>query len=468
MNAELYSWGAAEEVTGSKHFLSVDGRKLMVDCGAFQGRRESTDSKNREWPFDYREIASVLLTHAHYDHCGLLPLLVSRGYKRAIYSTPATRDLANLILLDSAHIQSKDIEFLRKKAKLKGATIDKTPLYSENDVQKCVGRFTPVSYHRPFRPIENMLVTFFDAGHILGSAMALVEVSGQDGQTFHIGFSGDLGRKGLPIIRDPEILPPVDYLVMESTYGNRLHDSMDATMELLADTINRTAGRGGKIVVPSFAIERTQEMIFFIHLLNDQKRIPKIPIYVDSPMAVNATSVFRMHQECFDEETKKAFTDHAANPFGFNELHYITDKEESQKLNDLRTPAMIISSSGMCESGRILHHLAHTIGDSRNTILVVGYMAENTLGRKIVEKWARVPIFDESFSLNAEVKVLNSFSGHADYNEILDYVSRLDANRLKKIFLVHGEKAAQENLKRLLEEKKYAVEIVKAGERYSL
>ena len=467
MNAELFSWGGVEEVTGSKHFLTVNGKTLMVDCGAFQGRREETDRKNRQWPFDHSAVDAVVLTHAHYDHSGLLPLLVSRGYGRNIYSTPATRDLANLILMDSAHIQNKDLEYLRKRAKQQGGLIIKEPLYSDNDVRKCLGRFTPVSYHRPFKPAENMQVTFYDAGHILGSAMALVE-AGQNGRNLRIGFSGDLGRKGLPIIRDPEGLPPVDYMVMESTYGNRLHESMDKTMELLADTINRTAGRGGKIIVPAFAVERTQEMIFFIHLLHDQKRIPEIPLYVDSPMAVNATVIFRAHQECFDEETKQAFLNHADNPFGFNELHYITGKEESQALNNLRGPAMIISSSGMCESGRILHHLAHTIGDSRNTILVVGYMAENTLGRKIVEKLPRVTIFDESFALNAEVKVLNSFSGHADYNEILDYVSRLDKNRLKKIFLVHGEKDAQENLKKLLEEKNHSVDIVKAGERYSL
>ena len=463
MNTELFSWGGAGEVTGSKHFLTVRGRTLMVDCGAFQGRREESDRKNREWMFDQKTIDAVVLTHAHYDHSGLLPLLVSRGYNRSIYATPATRDLAELILLDSAHIQSKDIEYLRKRAKKQGRTVDKQPLYSEGDVQQCVGRFVPVSYHRPFIPVENTRVTFFDAGHILGSAMAFVEADG-----LSIGFSGDLGRKGLPIIRDPEYLPPVDYLVMESTYGNRLHKSMETTLDLLADTITRTAGRGGKIVVPAFAIERTQELIFFVHLLHDRKRIPDIPIYVDSPMAVNATTIFRMHQECFDEETKQAFVDHAGNPFGFNDLHYITSKEDSQKLNDVHGPAMIISSSGMCESGRILHHLAHTIGDSRNTVLVVGYMAENTLGRKIVDKWPRVPIFDESFALNAEVKVLNSFSGHADYSEILDYVSRLNKNRLRRIFLVHGEKDAQENLKRLLEEKDYAVEIVKAGLRYTL
>ena len=463
MNPVFFSWGAAGEVTGSKHFLATRGLTLMVDCGAFQGRREISDRKNREWQFDYKAIEGVVLTHAHYDHSGLLPLLVSRGYRNAIYATPATRDLANLILLDSAHIQKKDLEYLLKRAKLRRGLTVREPLYSEEDVKRCVQRFLPVSYRRPFKPVEGFQVTFFDAGHILGSATAVVETDG-----LSIGFSGDLGRRGLPIIRDPEILPPVDYLVMESTYGNRLHKPMDATLDLLADTINRTAERGGKIVVPAFAIERTQEMVFFIHLLSDQKRIPKVPIFVDSPMAVNATTIFRMHQECFDEETKRAFLDHAENPFGWSELHYITDKEESQKLNDLKGPAMIISASGMCESGRILHHLAHTIGDSRNTVLVVGYMAENTLGRKIVEKRQRVPIFGESFALNAEVTIMNSFSGHADYSEILDFVSRLDRKRLKKIFLVHGEKAAQENLKRLLEEKSFATQIVKAGERYTL
>jgi metallo-beta-lactamase family protein len=467
MTGELCSWGAAGEVTGSKHFLTVDGKTLMVDCGAFQGRREASDRKNREWPFDHAAVEAVILTHAHYDHCGLLPLLVSRGYEKNIYATPATRDLANLILMDSAHIQSKDIEFLRKKAREKGGTFTKEPLYSDNDVRKCLTRFVPVSYHRPFKPMPGVQVSFYDAGHILGSALALVEVE-RGGASVKIGFSGDLGRKGLPIIRDPESLPPVDYLVMESTYGNRLHKSMETTLDLLADAINRTVGRGGKIIVPAFAIERTQEMIFFIHLLTDQNRIPKIPIYVDSPMASNATVIFRMHQECFDEETKQAFLDHAENPFGWSDLHYIAGKDESQKLNNLRGPAMIISSSGMCESGRILHHLAHSVGDRRNTILVVGYMAENTLGRKIVEKMPRIPIFDEFFTMNAEVKVLNSFSGHADYSEIIEYVSRLDKDRLKKIFLVHGEKEAQENLKKLLVEKNYTVDIVKAGERYGL
>jgi metallo-beta-lactamase family protein len=467
MGYELFSWGGAEQVTGSKHFLKVDDATLLVDCGAFQGRRDESDRRNREWPFSHDDVDAVLLTHAHYDHCGLLPRLIAEGYGGSIYSTPATRDLANLVLNDSARIQSKDLEYLRKVRGNKKEGPVKEPLYTTDDVLHCMKHFVSIGYHRPFSPLPGVEATFHDAGHVLGSSIAVLEVKGNDGP-MRIAFSGDLGRKGLPIIRDPEYIPEVDYLVIESTYGNRLHAPMTTTLDTLAEIINRTVNRGGKILIPAFAIERTQELIFFIHLLCDQGRIPKIPIFVDSPMAVNATAVFRLHEECYDDETRKAFLDHAENPFGFNELHYIMSKEESQKLNSLKTPAMIISSSGMCENGRILHHLAHNIGDSRTTILIVGYMAEHTLGRKILEKAERVFIFDQQFPVNAEVKALNAFSGHADYNEILDYVSHLERKRLKKIFLVHGEKDAQENLRKLLVEKDYSVEIVKEGERYPL
>jgi metallo-beta-lactamase family protein len=461
------SAGGAREVTGSKHFCSVDDFSIMIDCGAFQGKRAESDRKNRKFPFDPRTIDAMLLTHAHYDHCGLLPRLTSSGYSKSIYATPATRDLADLILLDSAHLQSRDREYLRKQSHNDKNITLYEPLYDDSDVRKCIDHFVTVAYHRPIALADGIQAMFFDAGHILGSSMVLLAIN-RGGRSLQIGFSGDLGRKGLPIIRDPETLPPVDYLVLESTYGDRLHASLDTTMETLADVINRTASRGGKIIIPAFAVERTQELIFFIHLLHDQRRIPDIPIYVDSPMAVNATTIFKLHQECYDDETRKAFDIHNENPFGFNDLHYVSTKEQSQALNTLRTPAIIIASSGMCEAGRILHHLLHNIGDERNTILIVGYMAEHTLGRKILEKWPKVPIFGTYYSNNAEVKALNSLSGHADYNEICAYVENLDTSNLRKIFLVHGEQKAQENLQRLLHEKKFAAEIVEPGKLYEL
>jgi metallo-beta-lactamase family protein len=467
MSITLFSHGGTQEVTGSKHFLRIDQTTLLIDCGAFQGRRDESDRKNREWPFAANEIQHALLTHAHYDHCGLLPLLCKKGYAGTIYSTPATRDLASIVLLDSARIQAKDIAFMLKKSAATGTVFNRTPLYSEEDVRASLRQFVTYAYHRPMNLTAGLQATFFDAGHILGSAMAFVEAR-DNGKTVRIGFSGDLGRKGLPIIRDPEPLPACDYLVLESTYGNRLHDSTDETMRKLAEVITRTVERGGKIIIPAFAIERTQELVFFIHLLHDQKKIPRVPIYVDSPMAVNATTVFKLHEECFDDETRAAFIDHAENPFGFNDLTYVTSKEQSQSLNNIKDPAIIISSSGMCESGRILHHLMHTIGDRRNTILIVGYMAEHTLGRRIFEKRERVPIFGEYHTLNAEVEVLNSFSGHADYREICDYLALCDTGRLKKIFLVHGESKAQLSLQKVLIERGFAVEIVAPGISYTL
>jgi metallo-beta-lactamase family protein len=467
MHCTLLSAGGAREVTGSKHFCEIDNTTIMVDCGAFQGKREESYKKNSSFPFDPQRVDAVVLTHAHYDHCGLLPRLVSHGYRNTIYSTHATRDLANLVLLDSAHLQSRDRDYLRKQPDHHRAPAAHEPLYSENEVRRCLDHFMTVAYHRPFRLADGVNAMLFDAGHILGSSMAVVDIN-RDGQSLQIGFSGDMGRKDLPIIRDPEMLPPVDYLVLESTYGNRLHGSLDTTMDTLADTINRTVERGGKIIIPAFAIERTQELVFCIHLLHDQGRIPKLPIYVDSPMAINATTIFKLHEECYDDETRQAFLDHHENPFGFNDLHYCVTKEQSQALNVNREPAIIIASSGMCEAGRILHHLMHCIGDERNTILIVGYMAEHTLGRKIFEKWDHVPIFGRHYPLKAEVAVLNSFSGHADYEEITDYVGRLDKSNLKKIFLVHGERKAQDNLKVLLDGAGQVTEIVEPGVRYEL
>jgi len=392
MRAELFSWGAAQEVTGSKHFLQIKDELFMVDCGAFQGRRSEADKKNRSWSFDANQVAAAILTHAHYDHSGLVPMLPKKGFKGNIYTTPASRDLASLIMMDSAHIQAKDYEFLHKRAKRKGETFDNQPLYSEQDVVESLDFFMTVSYHRPFQIVDGVEVSFFDAGHILGSAQVVFDIN-QNGHHMKIGFSGDLGRKNLPILRDPEMIPDVDYLIMESTYGDRRHTPIETATSELAEVINRTVERGGRIIIPAFAVERTQELVYYLHLLRDSKRIPSLPVYVDSPMATNATSIFRVHQECYDQETRQAFLNHHKNPFGFNELRYITNQQESKELNSLEEPAIIISSSGMCEAGRILHHLIHNIGDPKNTILIVGYIAENTLGRKILEKQPEVKIF---------------------------------------------------------------------------
>ncbi len=467
MKTRFYSLGAAEEVTGSKHILEFNNQKIMVDCGAFQGKRDESEAKNRDWKVDATTLNAVVLTHAHFDHSGMIPLLRANGYEQNIYATPATRDLASLIMMDSAHIQQKDMEYLRKKAAKKQLPFDKKPIYVEQDVVKSLEQFVTISYNREFYIADGVMLKFIDAGHILGSAIPILTLK-QGAEEIKIAVGGDWGRKNLPIISDPDPLPELDYLVLESTYGNRLHDPIEQTLEKLMKIVNDTYQRGGKIIIPAFAIERTQELVFYLHLLTDEKKIPKIPIYVDSPMATNATSIFRVHQECYDQETRDIFINHHQNPFGFNELHFISSVEESKALNELREPAIIISSSGMCEAGRILHHLANNIYNPRNTILIVGFMAQNTLGRRIVEKAPQVKIFDEIYPLKAHVEVLNTFSGHADYLEILSQVNQLDPNRLKRIFLVHGEPDAQAHLKGLLEEKGLAVTIVKYGESYEL
>ena len=467
MKSEFFSWGGAEEVTGSKHFLRVDGDLIQVDCGAFQGRRAETDKKNRNWNYDADGVSAVVLTHAHYDHCGLLPLMSKRGFYGNMYATPATRDLANLILMDSAHIQAKDIEYLKKRAAKRNEQFNKQPLFTEREVVDCLTRFVTLSYHRPFHLNEGIYAEFYDAGHILGSAVTVLNIE-RSGTSLSVAFSGDLGRKDLPILRDPEHIPPVDYMVMESTYGNRLHDPIESASAKLAAVVNETVERNGKIIIPAFAVERTQELVYMLHLLSDEGRIPKVPVYVDSPMATNATSIFRVHQECYDEETRRAFLDHHRNPFGFNELNYVVNTEESKRLNTLKGPAIIISASGMCESGRILHHLKNNIENPANTILVVGFMAQNTLGRRIVERQPEVKIFGDRYRLKARVTVLNAFSAHADYTGILEYLGKLDRKKLKRVFLVHGEPEAQSHLKSMLEEKDYAATIVRYGETYDL
>ena len=468
MDMTFYSLGAAEEVTGSKHVLEINGRSFLVDCGAFQGSRAEADKKNRDFGIEADRIDGVILTHGHFDHCGMLPLLTKKGYRGNIYSTPATRDIASLVMLDSAHIQAHDAEYLRKQAKKNGEKFDWTPLYNEKDAIEATSQIMGISYHRPFFMGDGMQCEFFDAGHILGSAMAHVTVK-KDGKERTVLFSGDLGRKGKPIIRDPEYPPAMDYLVLESTYGDRTHDKTDDALKKLAEIVNRAVETKGKIIIPSFAIERTQELVYYFHILVDEGEIPEIPMYVDSPMATNATTIFQVHPECYDEEIHEAFIKHHKNPFGFNSLHFTSSVDESKALNDIKGPVVIISADGMCEAGRIQHHLINNIGDPNTIILLVGYMAENTLGRRLYKREEEVKIHGMWFKRKAQVENINAFSAHADYEETGQWMDKLDLSRLKKILIVHGEKKAQAAFKKYLDDK-YKIEtvIVKYGENYSL
>ena len=467
---KLTAYGAAEEVTGSKHMLETSHARLLVDCGIFQGHREDAHRKNQELPFSPYSLYACINTHGHLDHCGAYPVLVKKGFSGDILSTPATRDIASLVLRDSARIQAYDARFLEKQQHENHQPWRKifAPLYDEADVEAALGQYVTTAYRRPYPIAPGVTATLYDAGHILGSAMARLEVQ-NDGEPLVIGFTGDLGRKNMPILRDPDPLPAVDYLVCESTYGDRLHDDMSQAESELAQVINDAASRGGRVIIPAFAVERTQELIFLLHRLHDAGRIPPIPVYVDSPMAVSATGIFRAHSECFDADACSGFLECASGPFAFDSLHYISDPEESKRLNDLPMPCVIISASGMCEAGRIVHHLLHGVGDPRNTILIVGFMAANTLGRALADKRPEVKIFGQLHEVKARVKILNAFSAHADYREIGEFVSSLDQTRLKRVFLVHGEPAAQAHLREhLLGLGVPSVEILKQGEAVAL
>jgi len=471
MAGTLCAWGAAQEVTGSKHLLEIGGKKILLDCGMHQGRRKEARQKNENFPFEGEGVDAMLLSHAHFDHSGAVPILVKEGFQANVYCTPATREITSLILMDSAYLQAKDAEYIMKKRARKQDPDEITPvepLYNEDDAVRSLGHFMTVSYRRPFFPAPGVTAEFFDAGHILGSALTYLKV--EDGnETVRIGFTGDLGRNDMAIINDPEILPPIDYLICESTYGNRRHDPITKAMEELAEVVNQVWEAKGKLIIPAFAVERTQEIVYYLHLLYDLGKIPDIPVFVDSPMAVNATSIFRTHPECYDEKTREAFLENHKNPFGFETLHFVTSTQESKELNRRDDPMIIISSSGMCEGGRILHHLLNNLPDPRNVLLIVGFMAQNTLGRRLADRRKEVKIFGQTYPVNARVKIINAFSAHADHEEIKEWTRRLDRKSLKGVFLVHGEADAAENMRRILSEDGIdRVEVLKYGEPVAL
>ncbi|MCM8783902.1 MAG: MBL fold metallo-hydrolase [Candidatus Omnitrophica bacterium] len=435
--------GGVKSVTGSHHLIEVKGNNFLLDCGLFQGKRQEARLFNENPKVDLSKLEAVVLSHAHIDHSGNIPTLSRLGFKKHIYSTLATYDLSNAMLRDSAYIQEKDTEFLNKRLKKKKKPL-LSPLYTIEDAERALGLFMGIGYHKVFSLSQEVKVEFFDAGHVLGSSLILLEITEDTVRPKRLGYILDLGRQNLPFLKDPEFIPDLDYIIIESTYGNRLHPEFSEVKKELADLINRTFKRKGKIIIPAFALERTQEIIWCLSDLWNKGMIPAIPVYVDSPLAINITEIFRLHPDCFDARTKNMLL-MGRDPFGFENVVYTRSKEESQALNDLKKPAIIISASGMCENGRILHHLRHNIENPKNTILIVGYMAQDTLGRKIVEKEKKVKIFGEEYRLKAEVVIMNAFSGHADRNDLLKYVRRTKES-VKKVFVVHGDPDQSEAL----------------------
>jgi metallo-beta-lactamase family protein len=430
--------GGARTVTGSQHLLHINGKKILLECGLFQGRRSDTYDKNKNFRFNPAEIDALILSHAHIDHSGNIPNLVSKGFNGLIYATSATVDLCQIMLRDSAHLQEKDIEWVNKKKAKKGEEPFE-PLYSLDDVEKAMQQFVGVQYNRAIDLFPGVRFTFRDAGHILGSAGVHLEIEESGNKKISLGFSGDIGRPDSPVIKSPDILRDLDILIMESTYGNRLHSPAEEVEEDFTATIIETIDNYGKVIIPAFAVGRTQTIVYMLHKLFDQNRIPEIPIYVDSPLAVEATNVFRSHPECMDRETYRIFLQDGNDPFGFGRLKYVKKTEESKELNEKPGPMIIISASGMAEGGRILHHLAHNIGNPKNLILFVGYAAEHTLARRIMDGNEKVNIFGEEFEVKAKIRKMDYFSGHADQKELLDYLRLNPQNKLKNIFLVHGE-----------------------------
>ena len=428
--------GAVRSVTGSRHLLEVQGRKVLLDCGLYQGRRFESETRNRKFPFDPRSIDAVILSHAHIDHSGNLPNLVKQGFKGPIHATRATVGLLEPMLMDSAHIQERDVEFLNKRlARKKKPTVD--PLYTQADVDKTLPMFEPHAYGAQFEVVPGVSVHFRDAGHILGSAICVLDLR-EGGKKLRLCYTGDLGRNHLPIIRDPETVPGVQVLITETTYGNRLHEETLKVPEIMEELLNRAHQRRSKVIIPSFAVGRTQEIVTVLKELFESKRVPQMPVYVDSPLAVNVTDVFREHEECFDEETLHLLRDENTDPFGFRLMHYVRDVAESKSLNTKKGPMIIISASGMCEAGRIRHHLLNSIENPDNLILFVGFQAAHTLGRKLVEKQKEVKIFGEPIEVKAEVRSIDAFSAHADRDELLGWIKNLD-HRPRRFYLVHGE-----------------------------
>jgi metallo-beta-lactamase family protein len=458
-------FGAARTVTGSMHLIEVNGSRVLLDCGLHQGKRKEAYELNRRIPFDPKGIHSLVLSHAHIDHSGNIPRLSHDGYRGPIFSTNATKDLCQFMLPDSAHIQEKDVEFVNKKRAKKGQALFE-PLYTGQDALRSLELFEGFPYGYSFEAAPGVRAEFRDAGHILGSSSVHLLVT-EGSRTVKIVFTGDIGRPDMPVIRDPEPPLEADVLITESTYGDRLHGTDGNLGETLRESIAATFARRGRVLIPAFSVGRTQSVVYHLHRLFDAGKLPPVPIFVDSPLSVNVTDVFRRHPECYDEETS-GFLERSEDPFGFGRLQYVRTLEESKALNDRTGPFLVISASGMCESGRILHHLRHIAPRRENTILLVGFMAENTLGRRIQEGAKTIKVFGEEFPVKAEVKVISGFSGHADRDELLAFLGKLRAPPAKT-FVVHGEEESAKAFAGSLGERGFPdVAIPAPGQRFEI
>lgn len=460
--------GAAREVTGSKHLITTDlGKTILLDCGMFQGKGLETDAMNRNLGFDPQKLDHIILTHAHIDHSGLIPYVYKLGFRGSVICTNATRDLCAIMLADSGFIQEHDTYTFNKRRVKKGLP-PVEPIYTQKDAAACINMFIGVPYDMKFRIDDNIKVRFTNTGHMLGSGVANIQII-ENGQIKRISYTGDIGRPVNRILAPPVPFPQCDILITESTYGDRLHlEPKEAENELLDVVVQTCVDKGGKLIIPAFSVGRTQEVVYSLNEFSSEGRLPKIDIFVDSPLAVNATAVFRMHPECFNKNIHE-FMQTDPDPFGFNSLYYITRQEDSKKLNDHKKPCVIISASGMAEAGRIKHHIANNISDHRNTILMVGYCAPSTLGARLMNGAEEVSIHGNVYKVKAEIRKIESFSGHGDYNEMMGFLECQDKEAIDKTFIVHGEYKTQVNYASRLKDNGYKnIQVPSQGSEYEI
>ncbi|OGO66737.1 MAG: MBL fold metallo-hydrolase [Chloroflexi bacterium RBG_19FT_COMBO_47_9] len=437
-------YGAAQTVTGSQYLLNINGHSLLLECGFFQGRRQESYARNLNFPFEPGRVDAVILSHAHIDHSGNLPNLIKQGYSGPIYATSATAHLAYIMLMDSGHIQEEDAGFISKR-NLKRGEPPAVPLYTQEQAAMVKQYFQPVDYDQPFEPVPGVEARLVDAGHILGSASVVLDCN-EKGRKLRIWFSGDIGRRKLPLIRDPILPDRADVLMMECTYGDKQHRDPELAYEELRQVATRTLERRGKVIIPAFAVGRTQEIVYALHQMIESHQLPSVPVYVDSPLAVNATDIFKMHPECFDKETQEFIrTDKHHTALGFDRLTYTRSVDESKALNHRKDAMIIIAASGMAESGRIRHHLRNNIGNPKNTVLIVSWQAPYTLGRRLADREKQVRIFGEEYEVKSEVATIGGLSAHAGQNFLVEYALPLKG-RAKQVFLVHGESKPAETL----------------------